>query len=413
MLEKTEFFSKILLFLFTFSLISYKALFLSPKIVWTTENLHNARDTLSDSRPEITTVKHTIYFKNTTALGINYKIIIDFSSQFNLTTSHTYADMSMRYSANADMSSSTTCTLAAVKGAGEVGVSVDTDLEKITFTLADSGNCSSDITANKYIEIVIGDGAAGGSDDITNPTKSAAPGTADTYLISYETQNASSTSLDTATVRVAIIDAVTITAEVQATLSCTISGVASGTNFNTSPGGNTYGTAGVGSTTTTIPFGILNSSAATQAGQLLKVSTNSTNGFYIGVKQSQDLTSAGSDTINAFDDGATVPNSDPTTWSAPAGTAGSADTYGHMGYGTTDLTLEDTIGLGAQDRFTGAKFAGLTSSYSAVLSHSGPADGTGSDTNGQGYVVYKIQISGLQETGVYSNTVSYLCTARY
>ena len=99
----------------------------------------------------------------------------------------------------------------------------------------------------------------------------------------------------------------------------------------------------------------------------------------------------------------------------PAGTLGDEETYGHLGYGATDLTLDDLNGGGAVDRFTGAKFAGLSTTYEAILSHSGPANGAGlgTDANGQGYVVYKVEISGLQPAGVYSGTVSYLCTGRY
>ena len=61
--------------------------------------------------------------------------------------------------------------------------------------------------------------------NIANPAKVAGAGIADTYVVAYETQNASSVILDKATVRVAIIDAVTITAEVQATLSCEVAGL--------------------------------------------------------------------------------------------------------------------------------------------------------------------------------------------
>ena len=125
--------------------------------------------------------------------------------------------------------------------------------------------------AARIVEITIGDGADAGLDDIANPAKSAGAGIADTYVVAYETQDASSVTLDQATVRVAIIDAVTITAEVQATLSCEVAGVASGINFDTL-GGNTYGTAGFTTTATTIPFGILNANQASQSGQLIKVS---------------------------------------------------------------------------------------------------------------------------------------------
>lgn len=388
----------------------YGVALISPKKAWTVANLQNAKDTLSDSRPSNAYTQHTFYFQTTTAIPASGKIVIDLPSAFDLTTSHTYADMTLKYDDDPAIGSPVTCTLGTSPGAGVVGVAVDTTEEKITFTLASSGDCAG-ITSSMYVQATVGDGASGGSDDIANPAKSAGQGVADTYVISYETQDSSSVTLDTATVRVAIIDAVTITAEVQATLSCSVSGVSSGTNFNSL--GNSYGTAGFATTPLYIPFGILNSSASSQSGQLLKVSTNGTNGFYFAVKQYGDLTSSGGDTINTFKDGVQQDNSSPASWASPTATAGSPDTYGHMGYGTTDTSLDDLNGSGSSDRFSSAKFAGLSTTYEAVLSHSGPADGTGSDTNGQAYVVYRIEISGLQEAGSYSNTISYLCTGRY
>jgi hypothetical protein len=392
----------------------------SGQTAWSVANLKKAKLTLSDSRPSFANTKHTAYFQATTTVPVSGKIIIDYPTQFNLTTSHEFGDMSMKYSVNADMSSPTTCSLAATAGAGTVGVSVSDADEKVTFTLAASGICST-IPQDNYVEITIGDGASGSLDDIANPIKAAAAGTADTYLVTYETQDSTSNTLDKATVRVAIIDAVTITAEVQATLSCVVAGVTSGVSFNTSPGGNTYGTAGFDTTATTIPFGILNAGTATQSGQLVKVSTNGSNGFYFAVKHYEcntetkkgTLCSSGGDDIDVFDDGTLQDNSAPMGWNAPAGTPGAEETYGHLGYGATDLTLDDLNGAGTGSRFTGAKFAGLSTTYEAVLSHSGPANGTGTDTNGQGYVVYKVEISGIQPAGLYSGTVSYLCTGRY
>jgi len=326
----------------------------------------------------------------------------------------------MRYSANADMSGATSCTLGGTAGAGIVVVGVNATDEIITFTLPATGDCAG-IAANQYVEITIGDGASAGLDDIANPAKSAGAGIADTYVVAYETQDASSITLDKATVRIAIIDAVTITAEVQATLSCEVAGVSSGTNFNVSPGGNTYGAAGFETTATTIPFGVLNSGTASQSGQLVKVSTNGANGFYFAVKHYEcnsesakgTLCSSGGDDIDIFKDGTLQDNTSPATWASPLGTVGTEETYGHIGYGATDLTLDDLSGAGAADRFTGAGFAGLSTTYEAVLSHNGPANGTGTDTNGQGYVVYRVEISGLQPAGMYSGTVSYLCTGRY
>jgi len=70
-----------------------------------------------------------------------------------------------------------------------------------------------------------------------------------------------------------------------------------------------------------------------------------------------------------------------------------------------DITLDDLNGTSAVDRFSSAKFAGLSTTYEAVLSHATAADGISADTNGQGYVVYKVEISGFQEAGIYSNTI--------
>ena len=393
------------------------ALVLFPNSTDSVANLQEARITLSDSRPDNAYTQHTYYFKTTTAIPVSGKIVIDLdaseSTPFDIGTDHTFADMTLAWSASADMGSSTPCVLGAASSVGQVGVSVDDANETITLTLAPSGTCAGIGATAAYIQATLGDGASGGFDDVVNPAKVAAAGTADTYLISYETQEADTTTLDTATVRAAIIDAVTITAEVKATLSCSVAGISVGTTFDDSPGGNTYGTAGFDTLATLIPFGVLNSGSASQSGQLLKASTNGSNGFYFAVKQYSDLTSSGSDTINTFDDGSLQDNTSPAVWSAPAGTAGSADTYGHLGYGATDLTLDDLNGAGAVDRFTSAKFAGLSTTYEAILSHASSCDGTGSDTNGQGYVVYKTQISGFQEAGIYSGTVSYLCTGRY
>ncbi|MGI6278680.1 MAG: hypothetical protein ACOYJ8_02675 [Patescibacteria group bacterium] len=387
---------------------------ISPRLAESASNLQNARITLSDSRPLFEYTKHTYYFQTTTAIPVSGKIIIDLAPEagtpFDLGVSHAHTDMTLKYSANADMSSATTCTLGASASSGVVGVDVNNTDEIITMTLPADGTCAG-ITSNQYIEATLGDGASGGLNDVQNPAKVAGDGVADTYLIEYETQNASSTTLDTASVRAAIIDAVTITAEVKATLSCQVEGVGVGDTFNDA--GNTYGTAGFATTATTIPFGVLEANSASQSGQQLKASTNGANGFYFAVKQYGDLTSDGGDTINTFVDGVAQDNSSPVVWASPSATPGSTDTYGHLGYGATDTTLDDIDGSGVSDRFTGAKFAGLTTTYEAVLSHDGPTDGVNADTNGQGYIVYQVEVSGLQEAGLYSNTVSYLCTGRY
>ena len=390
------------------------ALVLLPNSTESAANLQNAKITLSDTRPS-EDAEHTYYFKTTTAIPASGRIVIDLdaenlgaSAPFDI-SSIVFGDITLAWSASADMGTTTPCILGATTAPGQVGVAVSNPI--ITFTLAPSGTCNG-IGSTAFVQATVG---TIGSNDIANPAKDDAAGTADTYLISYETQGADPfPTLDTATVRAAIIDAVTITAEVKATLDCVVESVSVGTTFDDSPGGNTYGNAGFSTLATLIPFGVLNSGSAnaSQSGQLLKAGTNGTNGFYFAVKQHGNLTSAGGDDIDVFRDGVQVGNSSPEAWGAsPLGTGGSEDTYGHLGYGTTDLTL-DYLGGGNDNRFTGAKFAGLSTTYEAVLSHDGPCASTDT-TNGQGYVVYKVEISALQEAGIYSGTISYLCTGRY
>ncbi len=364
-------------------------------------NLQKAKITLSDSRPNQTSVTHTTYFQVTTALSASEKIIIDYPSDFDVTGFGAANVSSMKISANADMSSATTCTVVDdSNGVNQVGFVEDGTEDTLTFQLATSGDCSS-VSAGEYVEIVV--------TGFSNPAKSAAAGTADTYLVTIKTTDSTeSTTHDQSTVRIAIIDAVTISATVQATLSFQVVGVSSGTSV-----GNGYDTTDVTTTATSIPFGVINAATTYTAAQQLKVSTNASNGFYVAVKQDSNMTDAAGNDIDQFDDGTAVDNSSPSAWTSPSGTPGSENTYGHLGYGTTDTTLTDLNGSGASNRFATAKFAGLTTTYEAVLSHTGPADGTGSDSNGQAYVVYQVEISGLQEAGIYSNTITYLATAQY
>ncbi len=364
-------------------------------------NLKNVKITLSDSRPSKTSVTHTIYFQATTALAASEKMIIDYPSDFDVTGMGAANISSMKISPNADMSSGDVCTVADdSNGANQVGLVEDGTADTLTFQLATSG-VGSTVPANDYVEIVV--------TGFTNPAKTAAAGTADTYLTNISTTNSDgSSTYDSATLRIAIIDAVTISATVQATLSFQVVGVASSVSV-----GNSYPTTSVTTTATTVPFGIINSSTVYTAAQQLKVSTNATNGFYVAVKQDSNMTDAASNDIDQFADGTAVDNSSPSAWSSPSGTPGSEATYGHLGYGTTDTSLTDLNGSGTSDRFATNKFAALSTTYEAVLSHTGPTAGLGTDTNGQAYVVYQLEISGLQQAGIYSNTITYLATAKY
>ncbi len=322
-------------------------------------SLTNAKDTISDSDVSVTGVTHTIQFTTGQTLSANYYMQVILPSSFgNIATS------------------SITCPDAAsttpyVFGGG----SQNWDIRCVASTTIATGT--------KTLTIA----------NTTNP------GSAGDYTINLATKNASDTELESAQVKVYIIDDVTVTATVDASLTFTISGVNANTTIN---GVTTTGT----STATTIAFGTLNTSASSTLGQALAVSTNATDGFVVTVQQDQELTSAAGANINSFDNspdgtGSTTPHA----WAAPAGTLDLTHTYGHMGITTDDSDL-------ATD-FTGSKYAGLNSTNPlTIMSHNGPADGL---TQNKGYakVAYTIEITDLQEAGDYTNTLTYICTPTY
>src|SRR3989344_7217909 len=199
------------------------------------------------------------------------------------------------------------------------------------------------------------------------------------------------TMTDTGDTRVAIVSTVTMTASVDSSLSFSIGLVASSSMVNGD-------TTNVLSTATSIPFGTLSVGTSSIGAQDISVSTNAKNGFSVTVTENQDLTSANGATINAFRDGNAVTGS-PTAWTAPVGTIGSPNTYGHMGITSEDVSLPG-------DDFGSQPYAGLSStSTRTILFHTGPADGTTANI-GKTRVGFRIQVSALQEAASdYTNQI--------
>ncbi len=238
--------------------------------------------------------------------------------------------------------------------------------------------------------------------DVVSPAKVAAAGVADTYTHWLRNRNASDTILEESQVMVAIIDQVTVTASVDATLEFSVSPVATGTTVN---GSSTTFTT----TSTTIPFGTVQPGVANVeiGAQQLTVTTNADYGFIVTVEQSQNLTSAASSDIDSFQDG--TAQTTPIAWTTPAGTLGSENTYGHMGITSDDANL---LADGGPD-FSSAKYGGFNSTDPfTVFASTGPADGSTQNV-GVAKVAYRIEINALQEAGDYTNTLTYICTPSY
>lgn len=211
------------------------------------------------------------------------------------------------------------------------------------------------------------------------------------------------TMADAADARVAIINAVTMTAVVDTSLTFTIAGVASSSPVN----GDTTSTSTTNNAAQ-IGFGIIQVGTSSIAAQDITVGTNALHGFSVTITENQDLTSANGANINAFSNGNPAPGgvlAAPAAWGAgPTGTLGVTNTYGHMGITTEDSNLPG-------DDYGTSLYAGLTAtSTRTVLYHDGPADST-TDNIGKTRVGFRVQVSALQEAAVdYTNVITYVCT---
>jgi len=227
------------------------------------------------------------------------------------------------------------------------------------------------------------------------------PGIAGDYSIDIATKHAGGAEIENAQVKVFIIDDVTVTASVPATLTFTVNGL----DFADTVNGVSITAT---STATTTPFGTLSTAASSTVGQELTVATNATDGYKVTVFQNQELTSAGSANINSFNNSPNGTGSTTaTTWASPAGTLDQTFTYGHMG-----LTSDDTS-LSTGNDFGGTKYKGLNATDPMeIMYHDHPANATITGV-GIARVAYTAQISALQEAGDYTNTLTYVCTPQF
>lgn len=333
----------------------------------------NASDTIADSRPSANT-NHVIQYTATTSVSAGQTIKIQFdptSDLFGLGSLSVASDISI-----------TGMTLVAACGAGgdEVTATLDSSApdENVTFTVCPGDTVTTGVKVFNF-----------NNNHITNP---ATPGS---YIIRI-----GGTQTDSGDIMVAIIDAVTLSAAVDTSLTFTISGVASGASVN----GDTVVTSTT-TTSTLIPFGTLASGTPKLAAHDLAVSTNAPNGFTVTVKQNQNLLSASGADIDLFKDGAA--NVTPTAWTAPASTVGTENTFGHYGVTSEDADLNS-------DEFGTALYAGNFGTTSRVVfAHNSISDGA-TPNIGSTRVGFKIQVSSLQEPGNdYSNQFMYVCTPSF
>ncbi|NTW22972.1 hypothetical protein HGA34_05570 [Candidatus Falkowbacteria bacterium] len=225
----------------------------------------------------------------------------------------------------------------------------------------------------------------------------ANPGTAGSQIIEVSTRDSGDAIIESSQAMVAIIDSIVAQADVPATLTFEIRPLSTSTTVNGA-------TTTLATATTSIAYGDLSINTPEIAAQELRVITNATEGFSVTIQQDQNLMSGGSADIDSFINGT---SSAPQAWTAPSSILDAEWTYGHFGFTTDDASL-----FGG-DLFGDSLWKGLASTTPAeVMYHDGPADGL-AEGKGVAKIGYQIEVGGLQQTGDYSNNLTYVVTPIY
>ncbi len=342
-------------------------------------NVISFSDTLSDSAP-LADANHTISFVTPSGLAAGETISIDFGTS-------SFAGIGSLVAADVDLNVNGV-ERSLIDGAAS---GVDWNVTAAG-TVIDLTSDTDTIATTATVTIRIGTNATSGgagTNQITNPTVGS-------YEITVAVGNE-----DTGATRVAIVNSVTVSASVDTVFDFTVLGVDSGLTVN---GDTTTAT----STSTSIPFGVLEADTLETAAQDLQVETNAANGFVITVQTDRQLLSANGADIDGFVEGSYTTT--PTLWAGPTPVLGNEDTYGHWGITTNDDTitpsLTDTFDVGG----TGQLYVSASTTPVEVFRHNGPTDGT---NQGQGLtrIGYSVEISALQEAGDdYTATLTYVAT---
>jgi hypothetical protein len=342
-------------------------------------SITNASDTLSNSAPSVGS-NHTIVFTTPNGLTIGQTIQLGFASGFGL-GSVVEDDVDILVNGS---SSST----AAAAGAGTWGVTISG--QNITFTTpTDQGVASSSVITIRVGTNAVTSGT--GANQITNPATSSA-----SYPITI-----TGTMQDSGEVRVAIVDPVIVSANVDTQLTFTVSGVNAGQSVNGSPT-----TTSATTTNSTLPFGNIAVGVSEVLAHDLTVVTNASQGYTVTVQQTGELQSSTGAIIDGFVNGSWTTT--PTTWSAPTAVLNQLNTYGHWG-----LTSDDTSVAARSVQFGSNQWVSGSTTPVAIMGHTGPSDGTGPGF-GLARVGYQVQISALQEAGDdYQTTLRYVATPTF
>ncbi len=253
--------------------------------------------------------------------------------------------------------------------------------------------------------ITITIGSTGGTTTpiLPSPNSSHNVGTADSYTFQLRHYDGSNNLIDQTNGKIALIEAVRVTATVDPTITFTIAGVTADTGTYC---GVTRTAASVDSTAYSVPFGSLSLNTFADAVQNLTVSTNANYGYVVTAAEDDELGKDGATTPFIAD---TTCNSGPCTISAEQEwTTATNNGFGYslQNVDAASISFEYNTGAGT---FKARPFANLadTETPQTLFSSSAVADSQNA------YVCYRLSVGATQAAGDYENVIIYRATASF
>jgi hypothetical protein len=342
-------------------------------------------DTLSDSRPT-QLADHDIKFEMdaSTTIANTEELHIQFNGFTVGAGTLVQADFAVLHDADGvgaytALTPTTDYTIATVTAGADKTV-------VIVFTSAGATAIGTD----KYIEVTF----TNGTNKLPNPAAGSS------YTIDID----ESTFGDTGQVQVAIIDGVTTTATVTASLSVLVEAVADTETVNGQD-------LDVTSAADSISFGTLTVNTYKAAAHDITVSTNAAEGYTTSIRQVDgsgmtNILNFSTNNIDGFRGaGGTATNASPLAWAAGTNPTGSSANVNSGWYGYT--TEDSVLGVGTPNRFTtpGNYWAPFDTTAYEVMYDNVPV-------NAQKIRIgHMIETNALQPQGTYTGIIEYICTA--
>lgn len=248
--------------------------------------------------------------------------------------------------------------------------------------------------------MTIGKDLASGSQLINPSPANTAEGSADVYTFYIRHRDSSSVLFDGDTIqgKIALVEAVRVTATVDPTITFTIdaTGVGTGSTACNSPA---FGLNAANTTATQVAFGTLLLASANDLGQRLSAITNADGGYVVTAYEDGKMKN--------ITDGTTIPD---TTCggggctSSGVGTSWTSYSASGWGYTIQNLSVGTTIFSYGNYRPFGD---GAANAQQIMKNTTTPT------ANEQAYVCYRLTASSTQEAGNYENRLIYTATATF